>query len=103
MTQTEQDVRILVKLLYQNANWSFSRIARVAKALGQSRNSVKAIYDKALEEQKYDIGTDFPKSERHIDLRYVGDTSDIEYLEGHIYHNVCGGGRKANESEESKG
>ena len=97
MTQTEQDVRILVKLLYQNANWSFSRIARVAKALGQSRNSVKSIYDKALEEQKYDIGTDFPKSRKDIELRYVGSTTDIEYVDGVVNHNVTGGGIKVNQ------
>ena len=98
MTETEHDKMVVIKVLYQGMNWSYRRIGRL---LCTDSRAVKSIYMRALEELHPDQSHNLPKSRKNIDLRYVGDTSDIEWLEGNIYHNVCGGGRKANESKES--
>ena len=97
MTEAERYAMLLVKILYRDMNLSFSLIAQIAKELGQSRNKVKAIYDKVLEQIDEENGSDLPKSRKSIDLRYVGSTSDVEYIDGAVHHNVCGGGRKSNE------
>ena len=34
------------------------------------------------------------KSERALKITPFGSSADIEYLEGKIHHNPCGGGRK---------
>ena len=91
MTEAEQDKMLIIKILHEKMNWSFRRIARM---FDQSKNTISELYTSALQENTAEKLTNSPNSERCIDLRYVGDTSDVEYLEGHINHNVCGGGRK---------
>ena len=98
MTETEQDKMVVIKVLYQGMNWSFARIARI---FSESDKTVKSIYMKALDEPNEAKLRDLPKSRRTIDLRYVGDTSDVEYLDGHIHHNVTGGGRKIDETHRA--
>ena len=94
MTSQEYKRLVLIKHLY-SAGWSLRDIAYCIK--GTTKNNVKAMYYKALDELHEDNEDNFPKSRKSIDLRYVGDTSDVEYLEGDINHNVCGGGRKVNQ------
>jgi len=91
MTEAEQDKMVVIKVLYIRMNWSFRRIGRL---LCTDSRAVKVLYDRALDDITPDNLHNLPKSRKNIDLRYVGDTSDVEYLEGHINHNVCGGGRK---------
>jgi len=98
MTQTEHDKMVVIKVLYQGMNWSFRRIGRL---FGTDSRAIKSLYTSALEELTKDNVHKLPKSRKDIDLRYVGSTSDVEYIDGAVHHNVCGGGRKANESEES--
>ena len=93
MTQDEYDVMTAVVGLV-NAGWSFRKIARFGELLPTGRDAVKSLYTKALDELDTDNSDNLPKSRKSIDLRYVGDTSDVEYLDGAIHHNVCGGGRK---------
>ena len=91
MTEAEQDKMLIIKILHKKMNWSFRRIGRL---FGQKGETVSTIYSSALDKSTDGLLGNSPNSERCIDLRYVGDTSDVEYLEGHINHNVCGGGRK---------
>lgn len=91
MNQTEHDKMVVIKVLYQSMNWSFRRIGRI---LSTDSKTVKSLYSRALEELVQANIHNLPNSRRAIDLRYVGDTTDVEWLEGDIYHNVCGGGRK---------
>jgi hypothetical protein len=99
MTETEHDKMVVIKVLYQSMNWSFRRIGRL---FSQHKNTVSALYYKALDELCTDNIANLPKSRKGIDLRYVGSTSDVEYIEGSVNHNVCGGGRKvSNEPKET--
>jgi len=95
MKQKDRDKMVVIKVLYQSMNWSFSRIARV---VSESDKTVKSIYMKSLEETEDTNLRDLPKGRKSIDLRYVGDSHDIEYLDAVINHNVCGGGRKVDNS-----
>ena len=79
-------------------NWSFNRISRT---LSIDPKTVKSIYFNALEVLTDENIHDLPKSRKSIDLRYVGSTSDVEYIDGAVHHNVCGGGRKVHEPKES--
>ena len=77
-------------------NWSMNRIGRLFSI---DPKTAKSIYENALYYQEEENIHNLPKSRKSIDLRYIGDTSDVEYLDGDINHNVCGGGKKANEVE----
>ena len=92
MTQDEYDKMMVVKVLYQGMNWSYRRIGRV---LSSSGKTIKSIYLRALDEINEDSGSNLPKSRKNIDLRYVGDTTSLEYIHGTIYHSVTGGGKRA--------
>ena len=96
MTETEQDKMLLIKILHEKMNWSFRRIGRM---FSQSKDTISAIYTSALEQSEDEKLANLPKSRKSIDLRYVGDTSDVEWIEGDINHNVCGGGRKVNNEQ----
>lgn len=96
MSQSEQDKMVMIKVLYVDLRWSFRRIARLFE---QSQNTITAIYHKYLEQTEEEKLNNSPNSRGVIDLRYIGDSRDLEYLDTVMYHNDCGGGRRAKRSE----
>ena len=93
----DYDKMVLVKGLV-DYGWSFRRIG---KLLNHSHNTVKTIYFKALELSELGELTESPKGKGGVDLRYVGNSHDLEYIDAQINHNVCGGGRKVNNVSEA--
>ena len=72
--------------------WSFRRIARLN--LPSSHHTVTAYYEKACEEIESGNLPILAKGGRAVKILNCGSSKDIEYIEGKIHHNPCGGGRR---------
>lgn len=81
-------VWVLIKL-----GWSFRRIARLA--LPTSHHTVKHCHEMASELIEAGELPIMAKSEKALKIIHCGTSQDVEYLEGKIHQNTCGGGRRA--------
>lgn len=77
LTEDEFDTLVLVLGLVKEG-WSFSKIGRV---IDRSHNTVKVLYDKALQLKEDGKFTKSASSERAIRIDYVGNSQDLENIE----------------------
>lgn len=69
-------------------------IARIGRKLPRSHHTITRWREMAyelLEEGKLPISA---KDEKRLKISFMGSSQDIEYLQGKIEHNECGGGRR---------
>lgn len=72
--------------------WTSRRLARLE--LPSSHHTISAYYERACELIESGELPILAKGERALKITPFGSSADIEYLEGKINHNPCGGGRK---------
>ena len=95
LSEEEVDKYLLIKGLCEIEKWSFRKIGRLIR---QHQDTAKSLYDKALELSGQGKLDKFGKSEEKVEIFPVGDSRDCEYVDSVENHNVCGGGRKVDQS-----
>lgn len=84
--------QLLVIWVLKKLGWSDRRIARLK--LPSSHHTISAYYEKACERIEAKELPIYAKDERRLRIVPSGNSTDLEYLEGKIHHNPCGGGRR---------
>jgi hypothetical protein len=84
---------LLAIWVFKKLGWSFRRIARLN--LPSSHHTVTDYYERACEMIESGDLPILAKSEKALKIIPLGGSKDIEYLEGRIHQNPCGGGRRA--------
>ena len=84
--------QLLAIWVLKTLGWSSRRIARLK--LPASHHTITDYYQRACEMIEAKELPILAKSEKALKITPLGSSADIEYLEGKIHHNPCGGGRK---------
>ena len=83
---------LAVVWILKTLEWSDRRIARAK--LPRSHHTVTSYYKKACELKDARELPISGKGERKLRIMPFGKSSDVEYLEGKIHQNPCGGGKR---------
>ena len=78
---------------------NYNQMTRIFAICSVTDKTLKSMHEMALRVEEAGGFRKCPNSEGHIELQYVGDSRDLEYLDTVMYHNDCGGGRRAKRSE----
>lgn len=90
-SKRERDKLVAIWAL-RKLGWSFRRIARLT--LPSSHHTVRLCYERACELVEAKELPILAKDEKAIRVMYCGSSKDIEYIQGKIHQNPCGGGRR---------